>query len=673
MVKRVSLLIAMIVCLACRPPSDVSDVAPQNTRPHLLLVTMDTTRADCLGFENPAVKTPNLDALAARGTVFTQAYTTAPTTLPAHTSMLTGLLPSDHHIHENARFVDPNLPLLSEGLKSRGYRTAAFIGGFPLARQFGLARGFDHYDDHFEAGQSERDASVVTKRAMAFLQRQSNEPLFLWIHYFDPHEPYAAPEPFQSQYPDNPYLAEIAFMDHHLGQVIDAFENQAQDRPLNILLLADHGEGLGEHGERHHGNLLYQSTMRVPMIAVGKGLPAGTIEKPVSICEVYPTMMGWANGNKQSGLFGDTAGVVLGEAMKPYLQYGWQPQVMAVGDGMKMIQSGNDAEIYNPVSDPGETENLSPQMTPPPILKSNIENYPVPVPGAVAEVSQADAERLASLGYASFGSGASLRENAPTARTMTHLFADLDLGSGLFVLKKYNDARLIFERVLAQDPENFMVVVRLAVIHSLLGQEPEAQEYFTRAARIDPNSTDLQHFVAMHYVRFQKWDQAEPLLEKVLERMPNKLPALESLAVIRDRQGRTSDVISLLQQIVNLKKEPTGSLIRLGQLKMQQGESQGAVDAFERAREAQPANFNHHLELGVCYFALRQFAAARDALDQVRTDHPGYPMALFKRAQVSVLLNEPEQDVHIRNAMEGADATTSRLIQNEKLFQSFNP
>src|SRR5438270_3127450 len=184
---------------------------PAATRPSILFVTLDTTRADAAGPEAVGVTTPSFNALAARGRRFRWAYATVPQTLPSHTSMLTGLYPAGHGVHENARHVADTQTLISERLHAAGYRTAAFVSSFALAKRFGLARGFDIYDDELPGGRPERTAQETTDRAIEFLKRPAAQPLVLRVHYYDPHYPYTPPEPFRSRYPKPPYSGEVPF------------------------------------------------------------------------------------------------------------------------------------------------------------------------------------------------------------------------------------------------------------------------------------------------------------------------------------------------------------------------------------------------------------------------------------------------------------------------------
>ena len=232
---RICILACLLAVSACggATPSGPPSTAPP-ARPSILLVTLDTTRADAIGPEARGVDTPAFNALAARGRRFRQAYATAPETLPSHSSMMTGLYPGGHGVHENARHLADTHPVVAARLKDAGYRTAAFVSSFILARRFGLARGFDVYDDTLPAGQVERTSRATTDQALAYLGQASSQPLFLWVHYFDPHTPYAPAPPFAASYAKTPYLGEIAAMDEQLGRLVQAFDAYAarQGTPL---------------------------------------------------------------------------------------------------------------------------------------------------------------------------------------------------------------------------------------------------------------------------------------------------------------------------------------------------------------------------------------------------------------------------------------------------------
>ena len=671
---RLLLALGLAALAGCRQPPAETAAVSAASRPDLLLITLDTTRADAMGWEEGGVDTPALEALAARGRVFSRAFTTAPMTLPAHASMLTGLYPADHGIHENSRYLGADRELLAERLAARGYRTAAFVSGLPLSRQFGLARGFTHYDDELGTA-AERDAAATTDRALAYLDAAPPGPLFLWVHYFDPHEPYEPPEPYRSRYPGEPYRAEIAFMDQHLGRLVRAFESRGERTGgAAILVAGDHGEGLGDHGERLHGNLLYQGVMRVPLVIAGDGVAAGRSDRPVSVRRIFDTLLELAGEERDHDLLAEDDETVLAEAMKPFLQYGWQPQVMAARGDLKVIRSGS-VEIFDLAADPDESENLEGRVRPPRELLRPLIDYPLPGTGAAVNgpaPSQEDLERLAGLGYVTWRGETPRRDDAPDPKDMTDLFADLDRGSAVFVRGDYEQAREIFDRVLARDPENLMVCVRLAVANSLLGDGDRALELFERAREIAPGSADVRHYLALHLLRAGREDEAGALLETVLAEQPRRLPALEALARIRQAQDRPREAAKLLERVAVIDTDNPVPLLRLGEARMALADSKGAIRAFEKARGLQgDEEFAHDLELGVCYLADRQPLKARDALDRVPRSHPAYPMALFKRAQVSVLLSEPDREERVRLAYRLADDMTRPLIENEALFRDF--
>lgn len=631
--KTLGLLLLLTGCGTGTPPP------PAAVLPAILLVTLDTTRADHVAPEAPGDATPTLAGLAARGVTFAHAYTTAPMTLPAHTSMMTGLYPGGHGIHENGRRVPAGRELLAERLRALGYHTAAFISGAPLERAAGLARGFERYDDQL-GGRPERNAADTTAQALAHLPALG-EPAFLWVHYFDPHEPYAPPEPFASRFAADPYRGEIAFMDHELGRLVAAFEARYAARGTRLIVLGDHGEGRGDHGEAFHGHLLYQATMRVPLVIVDSPSAPRRLAQPVSTRAVFDSVLGWARGESSPGLLASAPDLVLGEAMKPYLDYGWQPQVMAVRGTRKAIQTGTvETELYDLLADPGETYDLAASTPLDREVRQALREYPVPSPGGATtdparSADLRELERLASLGYLVSSGPPTLRPDAPVPRRMTALFPDLSQASGLFSGGRFAESIPVFERILRADPGNISAALRLAAAHSGLGHDGAALAAFERARKIDPDSIDVRHYLGLHLLRTGRLDAAVRELQAVLRVTPDRLPTLLAFA----------------------------------DAAMGSGDTAGALGAFERARELDPESFDRDLELGVLQLAARRLSEARESLDRVPAHHPAYAMALFKRAQVAVLLGEPDADERIRQAREGADESTRELVAREALFR----
>jgi tetratricopeptide (TPR) repeat protein len=387
---------------------------------------------------------------------------------------------------------------------------------------------------------------------------------------------------------------------------------------------------------------------------------------------VFNTILDFANLESTDSLRGSGSEVVLGEAMKPFLEYGWQPQVMAVEGTRKAILAGK-LEVYDVARDPAEARSLGSGANLDPAFRKRLEDYPTPSPEAARAPDSLDDDagrRLASLGYVSAGAAPIVRKEAPRPADMTAMFDVLDQASGLFAAGDYRAAIPLFEKIRAADPYNLDAVLRLATAHSALGHDGAALEAFRKASELAPRSTDVRTYLALHYARGKEWQRAAPLLEQVVAESPERVPALEALAVVRERQGRATDAIRLREKIYQLRTPSSAELVQLGRLAMSVRETGPAIAAFEAARMQDPQKFSHDLELGVLYLDARRLPDAAAALDRVPAGSPDSPMALFKRAQVSVLLNEPDRQARIEAARRAADATTRPLIEKERLFST---
>ncbi|MEX0914399.1 MAG: sulfatase, partial [Wenzhouxiangellaceae bacterium] len=277
---------------------------------NVVLVTFDTTRADRIGsYGNARIGTPALDGLAHEGIRFANAVSVAPITAPSHSTILTGLYPTGHGVRDNGLFVlsDDNRTL-AEILRERGYATAAAVGAFPVVSRFGFDQGFDLFDDHLTGmyedylGErtvpkeqlffDERRAAQVNEAVIPWLEARGEEPFFLWLHYFDPHQPFEPPPPYDQLYADDLYNGEIAYADSRLGHMLDQLRRLGKLERTLIVVTADHGEGLGEHNEVTHAVLAYDSTLHVPLIIRPPGLGSGSarvVDDRVGIVDIVPT------------------------------------------------------------------------------------------------------------------------------------------------------------------------------------------------------------------------------------------------------------------------------------------------------------------------------------------------------------------------------------------------
>jgi choline-sulfatase len=349
----------------------------RDERPNIVLVTLDTTRADHIGAYGDAdARTPVLDNLAAQGTLFERAYSPVPLTLPSHTTILTGLAPSAHGVHDNNRFVAPDsLDTLAERLKAQGYATAAFVSAVVLKATFGLDQGFDVYSDDTHATDDplsflvpERPAEETTDDALAWLAAERNSSFFLWIHYYDPHAPREPRPPYDEI--EDAYAAEIAYMDAQLGRLLEGVARASGDRETVILVVGDHGESLGEHREPTHGVLAYDGTLRVPLIVVGPGFePGARSTEFVATEDVTPTLLaavGATPVESSTGTplknrpMGEEAAerFTSFESLGPSYGLGWAPLAGVRNTRWKFTAEPEPTELYDVMVDPRETKNL---------------------------------------------------------------------------------------------------------------------------------------------------------------------------------------------------------------------------------------------------------------------------------------------------------------------------
>jgi choline-sulfatase len=416
------LLIALLSACGREAPAPVE--VPEGP-PSILLVTLDTTRADRIGaYGYGDGQTPHVDRLAREGVLFEQAIAPTPITLPSHVSILTGVGPSEHGVRDNAFFsLSPDALLVSEVLLRRGWRTAAFVGSYILAPQFGLAQGFERYGAPLEGDslvRSDRSANLVTGEAIDWLSRLSpDERFFLWVHFYDPHAPLHPPPPWNTRLKD-PYDAEIAFCDDQLGRLLEAIAAKGLDRNLLTVVTADHGEALGEHHEATHGVLLYQSTMHVPLIFHGPllGSARGTrVARRVSTMDLPATLLHLAGIPADAlpasrsapllepGRLPDAASSpqpIYLESLLPFHSLHWRALRGLVSDDYKLIE-GSQPELYQLDDDPGERSDLA-EREPARVqdMERQLEQIVSRPPlgwGRQRGASAEEAERLAALGY----------------------------------------------------------------------------------------------------------------------------------------------------------------------------------------------------------------------------------------------------------------------------------
>src|SRR5205809_4934515 len=377
-VAAIFLLTTMMSAAACR--AGASRSSPPD-RPNVLLVTIDTLRADhvgCYGYE--AASTPTIDGLASRDISFETALTNAPLTGPSHASILTGRIPPGHGFRNNSGYtLSPRVKTAAEDFRQAGYRTAAFVSGFPLDRRFGFDRGFETYDDHLPKGNDrrrtpyvERFADATTDAALRWLAASNSagppSHWFLWVHYYHPHAPYEPPADLAERYNRAPYDGEIAFVDRQLARLLQALDVRNESGRTVVLVTADHGESLGEHGEGTHGVFVYDATLRVPWVMAGPQISAGRVSRTIArSIDVLPTLADYAGLARRSDIDGRSLrGAADGQEMSdapsyaeslyPDTELGWSPRYASRTAGFKFIKAPHP-ELYDLQNDPSEKSN----------------------------------------------------------------------------------------------------------------------------------------------------------------------------------------------------------------------------------------------------------------------------------------------------------------------------
>jgi arylsulfatase A-like enzyme len=447
-----------------------------------LLITVDTARYDRFSFTgSDAVATPNVDALAESGAVFLQAIAPAPLTLVSHASLMTGLMPTRHHVRNNGTYrLDDTAVTIAEILEGRGYRTGAFVGASVLNHEYGLDQGFDEYDDEMEGSRGtfpERRAESVAARALRWLRIKPSEPTFAWVHLFDAHWPYHPPEPEFSKYKDKPYEGEIAYVDRVVGELLRAWNADDRGRRTITVLTSDHGESLGEHGELAHGVFLYDTTLRVPLIFSGPGIPPGTtVTDQVELVDVMPTILSLLGFELPGGIDGrDLGPVIAGGAIPPRpayveslygcLNYGWHGMRGLRTERWKAIDSGA-LELYDLAGDPRETESLTGGPTTPPESTDLLDRLTALADegrsdeSAYFEPSREMKESLVALGYVVEGDtregpcfGPAARDNR-FPKDVAHVVDSVTMALELVKHGFSEEALARCEKAIEKDPKN---------------------------------------------------------------------------------------------------------------------------------------------------------------------------------------------------------------------------
>ena len=633
--RAIAVCIALLMFACSRERAARSKSIPTD----IILITIDTLRADSVGFAgNPRVKTPFLDSLAARGIVFRNAHAHNVITLPSHVNILTGLYPFQHGVRENAGFkLDPKHATVATMLRNAGYTTGAFVGAFPLDRRFGLNQGFDQYDDNYGKGaasvdfiEQERPASAVLDAATRWWRANESRKRFMWVHLYDPHAPYAPPEPFRSEYRDNEYLGEIAYVDSQLQAQLAPI--LAADPNCLVVVTADHGEALGDHGERTHGLFAYESTLKIPLVIAGAGIRHRVEDAYVRHIDIVPTILDAVGARPPSPLPGApllervSSRDSYFESLSASLNRGWAPLTGIIHGDLKYIDLPI-AELYDLPNDPREQTNLR-EARRREVDESRRLLAPLIVAPNRGAVSADEEARLRSLGYVS-GSTAS-RKNYTAADDPKNLVGlDAKLHDSISAFEQHDPAGALklAREIVAARPDMTAGREILAFMLQQNDYIPQAIEQL-RIILKDPTAGDDDRVqLALLYC---ETGQARAAIDLLRSRVASgDEDMLNAYGVALADDGRPVEGIAQFEHVLSLDPNNAPAYQNLGIVALQRDDLRAAQTYLSRALELNPRLPLALNTLGVLYARTNDFARAVQSWNRAVAIDPRQYDALF--------------------------------------------
>jgi arylsulfatase A-like enzyme/Flp pilus assembly protein TadD len=622
---------------ACRRATQSAPTGPRL----VLLVSIDTLRADHLRPYGGPVAVPNVEALAADGVLYRSAFSHSPQTLPSHASLLTGLLPFQHGARDNVGFtLDANVTTLAQRLRSAGYATGAAVSSYVLRKETGVDRGFDSYDSQLTmaagpevtVAQVQRPGAETLAIAKTWIAQHEKVPAFFFLHFYEPHTPYAPPSPYREQYA-NPYDGEIAYSDSLIGDLVAFLKTRGLYDSALIVLVSDHGEGLGDHGEQEHGIFLYQGVAHVPMLIkwAGDRRPAATVAAAVQLIDIAPTITALAGAAPDPLWRGfslvddpDRAGAparsIYSESMYPRYHFGWS-ELYALTDGrFRYILAPRD-ELYDLDKDAGEADNLAAQRrSTRDAMRAALTPFVQPAASVKPrEVSSADLEKFQALGYIGMSAQTSSApdQSLPDPKDKIGIFTLYREAIALARSGEHDRAITAYKRIVAENPGMVDVWERLATTLQAANRGDEAMLVLRRITAIAPDNAGAHLRLGRALVRRRRFDDAAAEARAALQQNPAE--ANELLARISYERGAPDAAVKFAEAAAQGDPKLALPFYIRGLVGYQRGECAEALPLFERAAAnlaARPGLTvpGLYLHLGDCLFRANRRDEAERAL-----------------------------------------------------------
>ena len=638
-----SVVSAVAMCARGAAPRTHSSI-PKS--PNIILITLDTTRADRMGFlGSKRGLTPNLDGLARRSAIFTRAYAQVPLTPPSHATILTGTYPQFHQVNDMQTPLASDLPYGPEILRAHGYHTAAFIGAIVLAPEPpyapGFDRGFDTYDaDFHNEGPGEdryhttqrRGAEVVT-HALAWLNKHPKGPFFIWVHLYDAHDPYDPPEPYKTRYSSAPYDGAIAYEDEAVGRLLRQLKLRGLYDETIMAIMADHGESLGDHGEDTHGVFLYDETIHVPLLiklpyaaAVGK-----KIENRVELVDVMPTLLQAARVAIPQEMQGesllnlvkaDTAEgngydrPAYSQAEYPHDTFGWSALRSLRSEKYLYVEAPR-RELYDETADPKAEHNLASSSAAvsdtlarqlQTLRQKTVNKHEAPK----LTLDPTAQEKLGALGYlASAGNNSKTEsDHGPDPKDKIEIANMIHRAEVLQQDMHSDESIALLEQIIVKNPTSFFYE-KLGTWLMREEEFPKAVPPLQRALEMDPDSNGARFLLGKCLLMIQDYDAAIPVLEKLVAKVPNSVEAHSFLELAYARTNRPADAIKECRIVLQFDPDDYGSYLILGQSLARLGDPQAGMATLKKAASMEPKDPTPHAWLADIYDQMGKKADAK--------------------------------------------------------------